>query len=290
MSFAGARRITPQQPRAPQRADELRSAPAPRRARPPAGPSRSSAARAGSRDPGRACSSERASDLRRWAKASRTSLATSGDGRRARSAAGRAAPSRPAGRGVNTARSTRAQQPHLAGELDEHARRRRRCASPARRAAGRRSRAGPSPSSARAPAARRSCAGAAASRSSRAGWRPSGSAPGRAPRGRVFIASPKCSSTFGVLGGDRLQRRRSRRSSSTTCTRGDQRRELLGQRPLPAADLEHDVVRARPRRRGRSRSSRFGSARKFWPKPAPRRLTSRRRGRAFASTVASSSA
>ena len=177
-----------------------------RRARPPAGRAPRAPPAPARATPGRACSSERASDLRRCAKASRTSLATGGDGAgpvRRRPQQRRVDPRPRREHGA----VDRAQQPHLAGELDEHARRRRRCASRARPAAGRRSRAGPSPSTTRPPAAPRSSAAAAGSRSSRAGWRPSGSAPGRAPRGRAASRRPSAGPTFGVLGRERLQRR-----------------------------------------------------------------------------------
>ena len=65
----------------------------------------------------------------------------------------------------------RPQHPHIAAELDDHARACHKPSSRAAPAAARRSRAGPSPSSGRPPAAPRSSAGSAVSRPSRAGWR-----------------------------------------------------------------------------------------------------------------------
>ncbi len=103
--MAGARRITPTDPERVGERDEL-----PRRellgARVGGQPHRDQRLAGAARAiPGRACSSERASDLRRWANASRTSAATPGAG---------AGPVRRSpisaestrGRGVNTARST----------------------------------------------------------------------------------------------------------------------------------------------------------------------------------------
>ena len=271
MSFAGARRITVRLPR--RRALEPRSQGRRTvggrellgaRVRPATRAGLERLARAGRESPGRACSSDRASDLRRCANASRTRLATAGR-------AARPDPPQPDQRRVDP-RARREhgpvdgpQQPDLAGELDEHARRRRRRASRDRRAAGRRSRAGPSASTTSSPGSSaivRRSSGVAIEYGRLATIRiGAGSSVARSTR----IASPKCSSTFPMLGGDPLQRRTQAFVELDHVHRRRARRELGGQRPLATADLEHDVVAPRDPPRGRSRASRLVSARKFCP-------------------------
>ena len=119
----------------------------------------------------------------------------------------------------------------------------RRCASRAPRAAGRRSRAGPSASTTSSPGSSaivRRISGVAIEYGRLATIRFGGGSSGASS---TRIASPKWSSTFGVLGGDRLQPGRAgARSSSTTCTPATSGASCGGQRPLAAADLEHHVA------------------------------------------------
>ena len=197
------------------------------------------------------------------------------------------------GRGVNTARSTAAQQLAPRRRAGRARSASRRCASPARPAAARRSRAGPSPSSARAPAARRSCAGSAASRSSRAGWRPSRSAPGRARRGRSASRRPSASSTFAVLGGDRLERARAgarrARPRARAATRGASRSVSApsppptssttssGLEPASRDDRVEQVGVGEEVLAEAHRGSPAEHALRRWPRPCARARRSRRR-------------
>ena len=82
--------------RAPRRGARTRRARAPRPERRPAGRAPRALAGPAREGPGLASSRDRASDLRRWAKDRRTSLATDSGGAPARSGAAGAAPSRPA--------------------------------------------------------------------------------------------------------------------------------------------------------------------------------------------------
>ena len=210
---------------------------------------------------GRASSSERARDLRRWAKASRTRRAWPGR-RPARCGACASMADATRGRGLNTAGSTvrSRRTSRRAGRARSAT---HRCGCRARREGDRRSPAGPSPSSAAGGQLPRSCAGSQASRPSREGSRPSQSAPGRAPASRTSSRRPSAASTFGRA-ATAASASSSPRSISTAWTWAADVRQPLGQHPFPRPHLEHDVAGLGSESR-RMASSRFGSARKFWP-------------------------
>ena len=160
-----------------------------------------------------------------------------------------------------------AQHPHVAGELHERRSASRRCATPGRR---------PQPvgdlalhhhrPGRRPPAARRSCAGSAASRSSTAGWRPSrvgaGSSPAEVDPHRVAPDQLDVA----LLGGDRLRARArasGRARSRARVADSGASRSVSAPSPPPTSSTTSSGPTSAARTIA---SSRFGSARKFWPR------------------------
>ena len=152
-----------------------------------------------------------------------------------------------------------ADQFDLAGELGDRGRRPVGLVAGARRAAARRSPAAPSRSRSGGSAARRSSSGSPASPPSRAGWRPSRSAPARSAAKSIFTASPQCRVTFGQR-RDRGERLLQPAVDLHRVQVGDPRPPAARSRPLRRRRPRAPRRPARPPSRGRSR--RAGSGRR----------------------------
>ena len=255
-SPARARRAASEPPLQPAPTSSTNSSAA--RAAPPARrpggrspPARRARRRARSSEPS-AIETERASALRRCAKAACTSLRTA-------ARTGRRDAPQPHERrvdvrlGLEDGARDRPQELHLAGELDDHGR------DPVGLAARRCGKAvgdlaldhqAPEPDAAPAP---RSCARSPARPRRREGWPRPSTAAARSALRSTSITSPSTSSTFSWPASASRSTGSSLASVSTTWTWRTRLARYSLRIPRPAADLEHDVVVGRARRSARSR-------------------------------------